>query len=242
MPDHDSNSETEEILLSRPEETQFPSDSTEFNSVSVKFSQAHRTHLESKKFRIYDHKFLQVLSFKNNIQQQYWINLAYVNSKIDRKIIVNKLWLWFFLILASFASAAFYLPYPETIESYSRYRIPISILLITLASLSLVTLFAKTRSVVNLRSSNGAAPMVEILYNNPNKAAYNHFLRQLAESVHIAQSNNDIDDSQKLAAELKDHRRLRDQGILSSDNYNKAKELIFSLHSKSSGSEKVLPY
>ncbi|MFV2058878.1 MAG: hypothetical protein ACC707_20650 [Thiohalomonadales bacterium] len=232
MLEREPTPETEEILLHNPDEPFISSIDSPQHNLTIRFIQSDRSNLESKNFSIYDNKYLAVSSFKNNIKQQYWLNLRFISPQSQRKFIINRLWLWLTGLLIGISALAHYTTWIDQIPTVTDYRQAIITISLTSAFITIITLFAKARSVVYLSSTYGDIPLVEILHNNPNKLSYNQFLIQITNSIRSATNHEDIDLPRRLAAELKEHRRLRDNGIISHENYTSAKERIFSLQSR----------
>ncbi|WP_444997755.1 hypothetical protein [Aliikangiella sp. IMCC44359] len=98
--------------------------------------------------------------------------------------------------------------------------------LLLIASLSiLVTLFISAQQKIVFLTESGEAPLVILLSRKSNKTKVSQFIKQLEKAI----INNPLPNSPKLFAEKnKWHRKLMEEGWLSDENYQKAKQKILS--------------
>lgn len=78
-------------------------------------------------------------------------------------------------------------------------------------------------------SRNGRIPLIALLKRNPDRETYNHFteilIRHIKEAYDI-QNSADV----SLSEELKEHRRLMEEGFISKKHYDSAKRRILAQH------------
>ena len=110
------------------------------------------------------------------------------------------------------------------------YQASVAVLLITLAVL--LCLYAAYRSINELKffTIHGQVAVFSIFRNNPNKKHYQAFLKYLTAAIKAAKSKDFYNQAEQLAVELGEHRRLKNEGILSTEIYNQAKNNIMQCH------------
>jgi hypothetical protein len=80
-------------------------------------------------------------------------------------------------------------------------------------------------------SRTGRIPLVSFLYRNPDHRTFSHFIDTLVRHIGNTDRMNAIADAtEALNAELREHRRLMESGIISVKSYERAKSLILGKH------------
>lgn len=80
-------------------------------------------------------------------------------------------------------------------------------------------------------SRSGRIPLVILFNRNPDREAFSTFMTTLADHIREAGINlNPGNGSERLNTELKEHRRLMEEGIISRKRYDTAKSLILGQH------------
>jgi ribosome-binding protein aMBF1 (putative translation factor) len=76
---------------------------------------------------------------------------------------------------------------------------------------------------------HGRAPLLRFLNRNPTAAELETFVADISNRIQRARTQWD-NRQQFLSAELKEHRRLKDQGILTPESYEAVKRRILGKH------------
>ena len=80
---------------------------------------------------------------------------------------------------------------------------------------------------VYFRSQFGKIRLFELANNNPGKDDFRDFINKIVVQINKSKAAKGMNQSQLLAAELKELRRLKDEKIVPEEAYEKAKRLIF---------------
>lgn len=75
-------------------------------------------------------------------------------------------------------------------------------------------------------SQHGKIPLVVLLNGKPTKPDFQDFLQDLVQCIHDAQQRFYSSARERLAAELREHRRLKDKAIIAADAYEAVKNRI----------------
>jgi hypothetical protein len=93
--------------------------------------------------------------------------------------------------------------------------------------IALLLALLKTRDRLILYSKCGRAPVLELINNNPSSESFRQFLDDLSRFILLARNNMSESITQMLALELKELRRLRNEGVITDAQYEAAKQRIF---------------
>jgi len=184
-------------------------------------------------------KFLVVNMYYVFIQEQgkfssrkYWINLGNLKYKPKRCLYVT--WRW--LLTAALFSLILVLAYKYIPASNlpNKHFTLTSILMgcALVVALSLWVFFHQIRYRHVYYSRTGKAPFLELIPNQPNRNKYLRFKEVMQEHMRLACKKGVIP-GDALARELREHRRLNQSGIISDNQYVRAKEFILRGHSQS---------
>lgn len=84
----------------------------------------------------------------------------------------------------------------------------------------------RSSDTILFHSQHGRIPLVVLLNNKPTKADFQDFLQDLVQRIGDAQARYYSSARERLAAELREHRRLKDEAIISVDTYEAVKQRI----------------
>ncbi len=94
-----------------------------------------------------------------------------------------------------------------------------------LIALMLALYLSRTR--IRYYSRFGRVPLLELIGNRPSADALADFLRRLSHQVRLSRHNHPHSETDALSFELRDLRRLRNEGVISDGDYEQAKQRIF---------------
>jgi len=221
----------EEILLYTPENDSTSIDEASLNNITAKITQSKKWKQRYKIFCIYDNKILGINDYKGKTIKKFWVNLVHLDPKPSRERYIS----WkSYLIALFFLVSGFLLVTHKAFNLLANvsfnYQTSVAVLLITLGTL--LSLYAAYCSINELKffTAHGQVAVFSMFRNNPNKKHYQDFLKQLIAAIKAAKSKDFYNQSEQLAVELGEHRRLKNEGILSTDVYNKAKNNIMQCH------------
>jgi len=185
---------------------------------------------EQRLIRVYDDKFLSIIEKNMKGAISYWINLTLLDAAASRQRTINWKFLLYSVCSVSLA-ATLSLIYSRTPGLVApTYALITNVLLYTLGAIFFLSMLNRSKNSLVFYSSYGQIPIFEIAFNKPSKPQFRKFATELIARINNAKSNTYFSEPQILAAELNEHRRLRDEGVLSDEIYRYAKMNIFRHH------------
>lgn len=106
--------------------------------------------------------------------------------------------------------------------------------LLLAGAMALAVAAFRYRDCVIYFSKHGRAPLLVLLNGNPDRAALQQFIADISGRIR-ATRRNWPDRHAYLSAELKEHRRLHEQGVISQTDYERIKRRILRQHDPSGG-------
>jgi hypothetical protein len=224
-----SQDSEEQITLSSSAFDQFKDDDKP-TTVTREMSQAVRIKEHLKLFRIFDKKFININEKTADGITSYFFRLSMLDPTPVRKRIIKfkPLIAGFVLLALSWLTYYFKNTGHPLLESLYIYTVIVA--LAALGLILIVYVIKEFRNVLIFYSQHGRIPVIELLYRIPNKVEFQQFVTELVECINIAKSRTTYSDSQLLAAELSEHRKVRDEGGLSGREYEIAKNNIMKFH------------
>jgi len=179
-------------------------------------------------YTLFDGHFLSVYSktvFSK--PKNYWLDLAYLEPTPRRILTVDGPALYATGIL-SLAAVVLILINGFYGEPWT--LLPITVATVCSASIALLVLIYRSKDRVVFFSRYGRVNWLEFLINKPNQRACKDFIEMIASASHAVSSHQSSRHEQRLGAELREHRRLRDEGILPSKVYEDVKGRLLGQH------------
>ncbi len=170
---------------------------------------------------------LRIVRKTRRHQYDYSISLKGISTESTRH--VHRPWKWLGLALALLALSALYTWSTQFFSGvFANYWWSGLLLGISASALCLGVFLVKMEHKQVYLSPFARVPVLELLLNKPNRKTYQQFIAAFNAAVSSAQETR-LGKDKRLAGELKMLRRLRDQGVLESSHYDKAKAIIFKL-------------
>lgn len=222
--------ETDDICLFEPDEANSQPDEAALNNITLNLVQIDKLNRQTKRACVYDDRFIGIQFYDYRSPKNYWVNLLSLDFKPQRQRNIKWLWVVTFLGLFNLAFITVYLDLNTTLLPNVPYMLSVAVALFTLSFLSLLILRRNYKDTISFYTMHGQIPLVELIYNQPTKAEFHDFIVALSNKIQTLKKATYFDQSQQLAAELAEHRRLRNDGIISQELYQTAKKRIFSQH------------
>jgi hypothetical protein len=211
------------------------SDQTEevnLNQVTQELLQTNRLKEYQQLCRIFDDKFLNINQKHGRNSRGFTVPLSLLDEQPVSRWFIRFRYLFLAAILFVLAWAAYALMqhnigifnHPNTYAAIT--------LLLTIGAILIVFMVKQSRHVLIFRSRHGHMPLLELLYNKPDKYRFRQFAAQLRELIARCDTQNHYTESQRLAADLAEHRRLRNERILTDKQYEQVKQNIMACHSR----------
>ena len=221
----------EHITLYSPQYSE-QAEEISLDKVTLELLQTSKLREHQKLFRIFDDQFLNLNEITAGKASSFSIRLNLLDETPVRKWFIKFSHLLFAILSFLLAWLTFELM-QKNIAFFNTPNIYASItLLITAGAILMVYMVKNTRHVLIFKSKHGQVPVAELMYNNPDKRRFRQFARELSKLIAQCQTQNYYTDSQILAAELSEHRRLRNEGALTDKVYEQAKHHIMTYHSR----------
>lgn len=225
---HQAKLESDEIDLQPLEDevTQFSDDEKiPVDHVNFEFEQSHKLRGMYRKLTIFnDTQCYQSIKNKHRRKYKFRLNLAHLDPRPFR--LRNIVWKWLYASLALWCSAVV-IVFAGWFNSSSIISLGIFTGVIVAALLTLLTFFNLSHDTVYFRSQFGKIRLFELANNNPGKDDFRDFINKIVVQINKSKAAKGMNQSQLLAAELKELRRLKDEMIVPEESYEKAKQLIF---------------
>jgi hypothetical protein len=185
---------------------------------------------EVRRFEIYNDKFIKI-----NIQNVFGDKTYHLNmGMLEPWPILHRRMSWRWLLGLSYFGLAtlifsIYLYFHPDSETIGRL-IPFITLFLLLALAALLMFLYSSPNAMEFRSRYGNCALISLLKNRPHKQEFRHFADELKTRVLAASQVVTLNKKQMLDIELKELRRLTDDGILLEQEYQQAKDRIMSMH------------
>lgn len=200
-------------------------------SILIQLSQVSYLRAQTSHYTIFDRRFLSI--YRKNFggkARQYWIDLALLDStphffvKNDRHSLYTSGGMFGLCAILTLVSMFSRMPW------YTHAWSPLTLLTLCASVIALLVFVHRSQNLVRFHSQSGDAVLLEMYNNAPNRAEFEAFGRELVQHIQAAQRSDRRKPDQKLGAELREHRRLRDQGILTEEVYAAARDKILRRH------------
>jgi hypothetical protein len=208
------------------ETTQF-SDSEEIpvEHINFEFEQNHKLQGILRQLSVFnDSQCYSSIKKKHRRKYKFRLDLAYLDPRPFR--LRNIVWKWLYASLALWGLAGAFV-FADWFDHSSVTSLGIFTSIIVIALLTLLTFFYVSHDTVYFRSQFGKIRLLELANNNPDKESFRGFVKQIVAQINKSKAAKNMDQSQLLAAELKELRRLKGESIVPEESYEKAKLQIF---------------
>jgi len=214
----------EEICLSTAEdepEVDQPLEALDKVAVLEQANWMRRCRLEFTLFNNY-HLSVKTLGFMQDARD-YTVDIRVLDPHPKR--ILKVAWSYF-LIFFALCGAAWFL----ASSGFALNTTLLSISLIVFAGVSLIPAVYRSHDRMVFYSQHGRTPLVVLFNRSPDRVTLDSFIDTLVQHIKHAKDHNK-GANETLREELKEHRRLMEEGIISGKRYDIVKRRILSQHS-----------
>lgn len=181
---------------------------------------------------IFNDHFLSVeASGTRSTPQDFWINLAFLDSNAQRDRYVAWHWLATALALLVITGLALRLALRSSLPVDPSAQVAMICLLVAATAGATAALVFRSRDLLVFHTRHGRVPLLRLLNRNPDRERFEIFIEKLGEQIEAtrdARFGSEL--TQLLSAELREHRRLLEEGVLSREQYDAAKRRILRCH------------
>jgi hypothetical protein len=193
--------------------------------INFEFVQVNKLQGISRKLTVFnDTHCYQSIKNKHQRKYKYRIDLAYLDPRPFRTRTVPWKWLYASLALWVLDIA---LVFTGWLEASSVTFLGLFIAITVVALMTLMAFFYYSRDTVFFRSQYGKIKLVEVINKNPDGDGFRSFINKFVMQINKCKTAKGFNQNKFLARELQELRRLKDETVVPSASYEKAKRLIF---------------
>jgi hypothetical protein len=178
---------------------------------------------------IIDYYYLSVRSCSRNKLREYVLDLRFADAPRSLRH-TSWRWITFSLVFIVLALGIASRIDPSATASWQRHWLSVCIFVIVWAFATLVAVY-RTTEKVSLLSTHGAARLLECTGGLGTFRVFRSFMVKLAAHIRLAAGARRCTKTEHLRDEMREHLRLKEIGVLSAGEYEKAKLRILGQHS-----------
>jgi hypothetical protein len=201
-----------------------------FQRVTLQLQQIQRWKRQSLTVQVLEDRYACVQQYRNGKFEKYWLHLLFLNANPVREWVVDWRWGIAALICALLAALIHFADKIFHFGAAFPYTLSAIVLLATATLLLTLTMLYRMKHALRITTLYGRAPVIEFTANKPSKAEFEAFLQSFCQRIQASQSKSYFDKSSHLAAELGEHRRLYEKGLIEETVYKRAKKNILASH------------
>ena len=193
--------------------------------INVAFVQEQKFKGVRRTFKIFNDTQLHytLKSFRHKDNKKHRVNLSYVSNQPERECTVA--WKWLSTAFATLVWSMLLLYVGLFTQFKADYIVIVGVLLGTFSMIAMLTFYYRTQDKLIYRSFFGNIPLFEVSNHKPGNREFDLFMEKLRQHIKLAQDKLSM--HQRLVGELKDLRRIRDEGKISNEQYESARNIIF---------------
>lgn len=193
--------------------------------INVAFVQEQKFKGVRRTFKIFNDTQLHytLKSFRHKDNKKHRVNLSYVSNQPERECTVA--WKWLSTSFATLVWSMLLLYVGLFTQFKADHIVIVGVLLGTFSMISMLTFYYRTQDKLIYRSFVGNIPLFEVSNHKPGNREFDLFMEKLRQHIKLAQDKLSM--HQRLVGELKDLRRIRDEGKISNEQYESARDIIF---------------
>ena len=193
--------------------------------VNIVYVQEQKFKGVKRSFKIFNESqlYYTLKSFRHKDDTRHRVNLSYVDILPERECTVA--WRWLSTAFATIVWSMLLLYVGLFTQYKADYIVIVGVLLGTFSMISMLIFYYRTQDKLIFRSFVGEIPLFEVSNHKPGNKEFDTFMETLRK--HIKQSQDKLTMHQRLVGELKDLRRIRDEGRISNEHYESARNTIF---------------
>jgi len=184
---------------------------------------------EKRVFEIYNDKFIKVNTSNIINHHSYHLNLSMLAPWPVRHRNISWQWLlavsYFSLTTIAYTAYLFYFQESSKLERL----LPFIVIFLLLSLASFLMFLYQSPNVMEFKTRYGNCAVLSLLHNRPNKKNFKSFVEEIKLRSLTASQAIKIDKNQMLNIEMNELKRLRDEGIITSHDYEEAKSRILQI-------------
>lgn len=220
----------EKIILSTDEDITLFTDEEQVAVIKInnEFRQESKLKGELREFTIFnDCHCYQRVHKKHLGKYKFRINLNHLNARPEREYILSINWLITAAMSAILSLSLIYIGWFSSVQISQSSATFITAFSVSFSCIALLIGLLRTTDRIILFSRYGHVPILEFINKNPDKRLFSIFLKILCKHIRTTQENSLLGPTERLTLELKELRRLKDEGVIIKTQYEQGKKLIF---------------
>lgn len=180
-------------------------------------------------FEIFNQHYLQIVKKGKKRQQDYRVDLISLSPESERVLNIALHWagLALFFLLSDIGLIFYMLDHQD---SNNLVMMVVAVLVLTLMTAGSIYLLLYNSDRSEVFSTRFAGiPLVEIWVANPDKDVFNYLVEEIKNGILKVSAKHDLPVDKLQAGEMKMLRRLSEQGVLTRNDYEKAKATLFNV-------------
>ena len=177
-------------------------------------------------YRVINGCQLQIAVRTLRTQKRFDFNLAYLDPNPIEKRHISWFWFYAMMLFITVLAASVALILGNLFPGGERLGLWVTIHAAVLAVISFLMLLNRSYRREVFVSRFGRTPILELAPHLPSRKEYQTFILELTDRALTAQGKANEMQKTALAGELREHRRLRDEGILDDATYDEAKSKL----------------
>ncbi len=182
-------------------------------------------------FGLFNDRYLSICTTKTGRKPlEFWLDLRHLDAQPKR--VIRIAWRWWLVCGISCVAAVLLGGYIRASGS-GLFSHPAFTAALATAGLGAFTLLVavhlSSRKLVWF-TRHGRIGLVEMMTARPSRAEVRRFVQEIVERAQRAQSTPELSPTRLLSGELREHRRLHEEGILPLEMYERAKARILRCH------------
>jgi len=176
--------------------------------------------------KLVDGRELQILNRGKKTEQRYSIDILSLQDKSKKSLTIA--WKWLAASIAFFLTMLLLLiVLPDYLSANKNIYLGIVLLVGTVASIVCLLKFWKhTARTQIFYSRNAHVPLIILSVGKPCKKSFASFIAAIENRIKKFRSHMAVDGDKQLTGEIKMLRRLSDEGVISKNEYEKAKSKL----------------
>ena len=222
----------ENIDLNSPEEITLFTDeeSVVLDKMDFVFEQSSRLRGIYREITLFNgNHCYQSIKNKHKRKYKYRVDIAFLNPRPFRERNIAWKWLYVSIALLFTSFVMIYIAWFSDWLASSSKQIYLTALILLISSTGIaILLFAhNTYDKVIFKTQFGNIKLIELLNKYPDKEAFRDFIGRFIVQIKTARKQKGFTASKFLARELRELRRLRDEQVVTEEEYQTAKVVIF---------------
>lgn len=219
-----------EIELETSAETTWFSDDEEvkIEKINLEFEQSSKIRDIYRKITIFNHHHCyQTIKNKHKGKYRYRVDLSFLDPRPFRQRKIA--WTWFMtsVALALISAGMIYMGWiAKTITPTPNYGIAAAVVVVAML-ISLRLFINNTHDKIIFKSQYGRVKYIEVINKYPNKKSFRKFLRSFVNQVKNEKAKRNYSIAKFLARELAELRRLKNEDVITENQYQSGKKEIF---------------